>query len=120
MSKISMSTYSFSNALYSDKIPTITDLFKVMKSLGADGVEIVSFNIMNGAEKMSFGSKNPEAAPSPVFPDGSHEQPKEKAEKPAFDPAAFMAMKKMMDEAANTRPVLMDEIKAALKETGFR
>lgn len=119
MSKIAVSTYSFSNALYTEKIPTLDDLFRIIKELGIDGVEIVSFNIMDGGSPMGGG--DPDKGPEPVLPDGSKGGADVKPNTPPrqLNPAFMKEMRERMDKAARVRPAAIDEIKKLLVKYGL-
>lgn len=117
--KISVSTYSFSNALYTEKMPTLDDLFRVASELGMDGVEIVSFNIMdrdpNAPSMMGMGG-DPDKAPDPLFPDGSRPGGQQPRAPMNIDPTRLKAMRERMSKAGRTRPSSIDKIKEYLKK----
>ena len=121
--KICVSTFSFSNALYTDKIPTMEDFFRIVKELGLDGVELVSMNILDrdpDAES-PFGAPDPDRSPEPVFPDGTRASGT--VSRPAPDTNTikiFQKHREKMAEAARKRPQLIDNIKIWLKKYDLR
>lgn len=111
MNKIAVSTYSFTNALFTPKIPTLDDFFRIVKELGIDGIEVVSFNIMDGGSPMGMGG-SPDKSPEPVLPDGSSPNRQVDASpRPQLNPAFVAEMREMMKKAARTRPAAIDQIK---------
>ena len=64
--KMAVSTYSFSNILYTEKMPTLEDLFRTIHELGIEGVEIVAFNIVD-PDVMPRMSGDPDKSPDPVL-----------------------------------------------------
>ena len=115
--KVAVSTYSFSNALYTEKIPTLEDLFRVIHELGLDGVEIVAFNITDRDPNAPAGPgpSDPDKSPEPVLPDGTHVS---QGDKPPMkmDPEMMKAMRERMAKAGRTRPASIDKIKEYLKK----
>lgn len=112
--KVAVSTYSFSNALYTEKMPTLEDLFRTIQDLGIEGVEIVAFNIID-REGMPQTPGDPDKSPDPVLPDGSapnkSEHPQSK-----MDPAQLKIMQEKMSQAGRTRPASINLIKTCLKK----
>lgn len=116
--KVAVSSYSFSNALYTEKMPGLEDFFRTVKELGLDGVELVAFNILDRDTPMPMGPGDPDKSPDPVLPDGS--QPNRKEEAPRkMDPEKMKAFREMMSNAGRKRPDTIDAIKGYLEKYGL-
>ena len=115
--KVAVSTYSFSNILYTERMPTLEDLFRTIHELGIEGVEIVAFNIVD-PDVMPRMSGDPDKSPDPVLPDGSAPN---QAERPQMkmDPELRKAMRDKMSQAGRVRPASIDRIKDYLKKYGL-
>ena len=113
--KVAVSTYSFSNALYTEKMPDLEAFFRTVKELGLDGVELVGFNIIDRDGPMPMGPGDPDKSPDPVLPDGS--KPNEDAgPRMPMDPEKMKAFREMMSNAGRKRPKSIDSIKEYLKK----
>ena len=113
--KVAVSTYSFSNALYTEKMPDLEAFFRTVKELGLDGVELVGFNIIDRDGPMPMGPGDPDKSPDPVLPDGS--KPNEDAgPRMPMDPEKMKAFREIMSNAGRKRPKSIDSIKEYLKK----
>lgn len=113
--KVAVSTYSFSNALYTEKMPDLESFFRTVKELGLDGVELVSFNILDRDTPVPMGPGDPDKSPDPVLPDGSHPNQKDQP-RMRMDPEKMKAFREMMSNAGRKRPAAIDSIKEYLKK----
>ena len=111
--KVAVSTFSFSNILYTEKMPNLESMFQTIHDLGLDGVEIVAFNITDQALRGPMGPGDPDKSPEPVLPDGTHISREESAPG-TIDPEMMKAMREQMSKAGHTRPSSITEIKELL------
>lgn len=112
--KVAVSTYSFSNILYSEKMPDLESLFQTIHDLGLDGVEIVAFNITDQAAHSPMGPRDPDKSPDPLLPDGTSVTP---GETPIhkMDPEKMKALLEQMSRVGRTRPSSIPKIKELLE-----
>jgi sugar phosphate isomerase/epimerase len=116
--KVAVSSYSFSNVLYSEKMPSLEDFFRTAKELGLDGVELVAFNILDRDTPIPMGFGDPDKSPDPILPDGS--QPNRKEEAPRkMDPEKLKVFQEIMSNASRKRPASIDAIKGYLEKYGL-
>lgn len=118
--KIAVSTFSFANALYTPKMPTLEDYFRVASELGLDGVELVSMNIIDhdSNEPSFFGQPDPDRSPDPLFPDGSRLGGKPMGHPPMNTDTIkiFQEHRAKMAISARKRPSSIEQIKEWCKK----
>lgn len=112
--KIAVSIFSFYNILYSKAMPGLEDLFCTIHDLGIQGVEIVSYNILDEPYRFAvMGSGDPDESPTPVFPDGSIPAA---PSAPPPDPRALQVRRKALAQSGRIRPSSLGKIQEYLKK----